>query len=144
MYAATFHSHASTNGVNAVIIRLNSNLCSFSGYACDGFDSDESIIYFGHFQFKKALHKHVVCTRKYDLRIVVDTVHTRYDRTDSLAFSIIIGRDLLRLRQDQFVAIVVKQKNFFLPSLAAPYLIYIGSNNISDPILILCRKIIFL
>ena len=131
MHATSFHTHTCTNRIYAVIKALDSYLGTFSRHAGNLANGNQSVIDFRHLSLKQTFKEHRTCTRKDNLRIVVLVVYTQNNGTNSLALAIDISRNLLTLRKNQLVVLIVNDKHLTLPNL-----INLTRNNLSYAILV--------
>ena len=115
--ACALHTHASAHRVDTVVVAFHGNFGAFARYACHGANHDKAIVDFRHFEFKQAAEEVLAGARHGDFRIVVFVVHIVNHGTHGFALAIDIGRNLLVLRQEQFIFIIVEQEHFALPHL---------------------------
>ena len=117
MNTATLHTDTGTYRVDAVIVALNSNLCTLTGDAGNLLNGNQSVIDFGNFHFEQALQEHRRRTAQDNLRIIVLVVHTCHYGAGSLTLAVEVARYLFGLGQQQLVAFIIEQQHFFLPYL---------------------------
>ena len=132
MHTATLHTHAGSYGINTVVVALNGNLCALTRHAGNLLNGDQSVVDLGHLSLQQTLQEHGARTAQDDLRVVVLVGHLMDDGTNGLTLAILVGRDLLRLRQDQLVVLIINEQHLTLP-----YLIDLTAHDLSYTILVL-------
>ena len=131
MNTATLNTYTSSNRVNTLIEALHSNLGTLTRETGNATDSNQAICNLRNLSLQQALQEDWRCTAQDNLRIVVIVVNTKDDGTYSLALTIHITRNLLRLRQHLLVVLVINDKN-----LALPYLINLTRDYLSNTVFI--------
>ena len=132
---ATLHANTSSNWVDTLIKAFNSNLCAFSRKASNTTDSDQALCNLRNFSLQQTLQESRSCTAQDNLRIIVIIINAVDDCTNGLALTIHIARNLLCLRQDKFIVLIVYDKYLTLPNL-----VNFTRNDLSYTILVLIEK----
>ena len=70
-----------------------------------------------HLNFKQTAEEFRACARNYHLRVVVGVLHFLDDGADGFALAVTVARNLLFLREDELVVLLVKNKHFAFPDL---------------------------
>ena len=117
VHAATLHSHACSYRVDALVVALNGDLGSLSRHTCYALHGDESVGNLWPLLFEQALQEHRTCAAEDDFRVVVLVVHTQDDSLYGLSLAILVARNLLSLRKDKLVVLVVNEEHLSLPHL---------------------------
>ena len=135
MHAATFHTYASTYGINTLIVTLHGNLCTLSRHTGDALHRDQTVGNLGNLSLQQTLQEYGTGTAQDNLRVVILVGHLMDHRTDGLSLVILVVGNLLRLRQDELVVLIIHQQH-----LALPNLIHLTGNHLAHTILILIIK----
>ena len=131
MYTTTSNTYAGSYGIDTVVITLDSHLGTFTrhtGYATDG---NQTVVNLRNLSLEQALKEQIRGTAQNDARIVVLVLHFLDNGTDGLALVVVVGRNLLTLRQVELVALIVDEQH-----LALPNLVNLSADNLSDLVLV--------
>ncbi len=137
--ARTLHADASSYGVDAVVIRLDSHLGALAWHADNLADGDEAVEDLRDLILKHPLKEHGRGARDDDKRVVVLELDTSHDSLDLVALAEEVGRDLLRLGEDEVIALLVAYEN-----LALPRLIDLAGHDLTDALLVTVEKVVLL
>ena len=139
MHTATSYTYTCSYRVDALVEAFYSNLSTLTWHTSNSANSDKSVGNLRNLSFEKTLKEFRAGTRKDNLWIVVLVVYTLNNGADSLTLTILVSRNLLCLRQDKLVVLIVNNEN-----LALPYLVNLSCNNLTYAILIFIVKRIVL
>ena len=100
--AATFHTNACADWVDAAVVADHPDLSAAAWVACGGLDFDDPVINFGNFLREQFLHEIRMCAAQKDLRAAIFALHLHDERTDAITTAHNFARDLLVAADNTF------------------------------------------
>ena len=108
VHTATLYAYTCAYRVDAVVEALYCYLGALARDAGDAFKQDESVVNLRHLNFKQTAEEFRACARNYHLRVVVGVLYFLDDGADGFALAVTVARNLLFLREDELVVLLVK------------------------------------
>ena len=139
MDTSAFNTDASAHRIDTLVEGLDSYFRTLTRDAGNVLNGDQAFLHFRHFLLEETLQEQRRCTREDDLRRLVFVIHLNHYGADDLTFAIEIGRNLILLRQVEFITFFVEQQHLFLPNL-----IEFTGNNLADHLFVLLVEALFL
>ena len=139
MNTCTLHADTGSDRIDTLIEGLNGYFRTLTRDAGDLLNRDQTLFDLRHLLLEETLEEERACTREDDLRVLVLVVHLRYYGTNHLSLAVIIGRDLVLLRQVHLVAFLVQEEHLTLP-----HLIELAGNDLTDHLCVLEVEVLLL
>ena len=137
--AATLHADTRSNGVDAVVVALSGNLCTLARDAGNAAQTDKAVGNLGDFGLEQTLQECRTGATQEDFRVSVGIVHAVDDGAHGVSLMEEVAGNLLTLRQQQLVVLIVNEKRLVLPSL-----IDFGRDNLAHAILVfVVERVVF-
>ena len=115
--ARTLHADAGAHRVDALVVGLHGDLGALAGDADDLLDGDQTVENLGNLLLEQPFEELVGRTREDDARLVVVHLDRLDDGLDRVALAVEVVGDLLGLREDQLVLLVVEDQHLLFPHL---------------------------
>ena len=132
MHTASLYTYTGSYGIDTVVVALDSHLGTLTRHAGNAANGDQTILNLRNLGLQHALQEQRTGTRKNDAGIVVLVLYLLDDSTNGLTLVIVVGRNLLCLRQVQFITLIIDEQHLTLP-----HLVNLSRNYLSDLVLIL-------